>query len=61
MTSLVVAVAMLASFDVGYFLKAFVWSIGSRIFRSRIHPLQPSVTYGKSYYSNGYKSLPLYY
>ncbi|KAF2362868.1 HotDog domain [Trinorchestia longiramus] len=41
-----IAVVVLASIEVGYFLKTFVWTVGSRLFRSRIHPLQYSSTYG---------------
>ena len=44
---LAVAVLLLATFEVGYFIKTIIWSIGSKLFRSRIHPLHPSVTYGK--------------
>ena len=47
MGALSVAVAVLAGFEVGYFVKTFIWVVGSKL-RARINPLDASKTYGKN-------------
>jgi len=46
MGALTIAVIVLASVEVGYFVKTVVWIIGSKL-RSKINPFDPSQTYGK--------------
>ena len=44
-----IAIGVLISVEIGYFIRGFIYSVGSRIFRSRIKPLTLSKTYGKFY------------